>query len=347
MVNEDLDFVDVVIGSGIYQKVTAISELEAGKRYLVVYENEAEGQVMNGVNNANNYAGVKTAIIDNDQIDNTTLNATPIVLQNAGSGSWFLLEDNKFLYVNTDGNYLNSSDRSATNGTKWTISIEDDVMKINNNYLNARYLMYNSQQPRFACYKNTQKNVVLYKEIAAQTESVTVTAAGFGTYCSENALDFTGKEIKAFVGTISGTALTFNSISKVPANTGILLYKDGGATEEIPVIESATAVEANCLVGVNEQTTITADDYILSRSSDGVGFYKAGSHTTLAAHRAYIPAATAAGIKSFAISFGDTDAIGAVKAINDNADIYNLAGQRVNKLTKGIYVVNGKKVLVK
>lgn len=347
MVNEDLDFVDVVIGSGIYQKVTAISELEAGKRYLVVYENEAEGKVMNGVNNDNNYAGVKTAIIENDQIDNTTLNATPIVLQNAGSGSWFLLEDNKFLYVNTDGNYLNSSDHSTTNGTKWTISIDDDVMKINNDHQTARYLMYNSQQPRFACYKNTQKNVVLYKEIAAQTESVTVTAAGFGTYCSENALDFTDKEIKAFVGSISGTALTFNSISQVPANTGILLYKDGGATEEIPVIESATAVEANCLVGVNEQTTITADDYILSRSSDGVGFYKAGSHTTLAAHRAYIPAATAAGIKSFAISFGDTDAIGAVKAVNDNADIYNLAGQRVIKLTKGIYVVNGKKVLVK
>ena len=51
---------DVVIGSGVYQKITSLSDLEAGKRYLVVYEYEEGGslmgKVMNGVDNTNMYA---------------------------------------------------------------------------------------------------------------------------------------------------------------------------------------------------------------------------------------------------------------------------------------------------
>ena len=348
-VNEDLGFDDVIIGNGIYQKVTSISELEACKRYLVVYENEDEAKVMNGVDNTNSYAHVVTTTIEDNQIDNTTLAATPIVLQNASDGKWYLLEDNKFLYVNTDGNYLNSTDNNTTSGIQWNITMADGVMKINNDYLNARYLMYNSQQPRFACYKNTQKNVVLYKEIC-ETVSVTVSAAGYATFCCDKALNFTNSDIKAFIGTKEGSSLTFNKINKVPANTGVLLYMPGGKTEDIPVATAADNATGNCLVGVTAQTTITADDYILSRSADGVGFYKAGTHTTLAANRAYIPASTAAGIKSFAINFGDADGveeIGNGHLTIDNAQIFNLAGQRLQNVQKGVNIVNGKKVFVK
>ncbi|MBQ6434029.1 MAG: Ig-like domain-containing protein [Bacteroidaceae bacterium] len=183
----------------------------------------------------------------------------------------------------------------------------------------------------------------------AQVQTVSVSTAGFATFCSDKALDFTNTQIKAFIGTRNGTSLVFNQINKVPANTGVLLYKVDGATENVPVVAAGDDATGNCLVGVTAQTTISEDDYILSRSTDGVGFYKAGSHTTLAANRAYIPAAAAAGIKSFAINFGDADAI---MMLNDqtstlNGETYNIAGQRVSKLNKGLYIVSGKKVLVK
>ncbi len=183
------------------------------------------------------------------------------------------------------------------------------------------------------------------------SESVTVTSAGYATYCSENALDFTSTDIKAYVGTKTGDKLTFTPINQVPANTGLLLVCNGGKTEDVPVIASASAVENNCLVGVNAETTLTSDDYILNVVNSGAGFYKAGSFTTLGAHKAYIPAAVGNGVKGFTIDFDD-DATG-ISLMEDGRSqmedgaIYNVAGQRLSKTQKGINIVNGKKIAVK
>ena len=185
--------------------------------------------------------------------------------------------------------------------------------------------------------------------VGTASESVSVTNAGYATYCSENALDFTGKYIKAYVGTKNGDKLTFTPITQVPANTGLLLKAEGAATINVPVIASASAVEGNCLVGVNEETTIDSNDYILNVVNGGAGFYKAGSFTTLGAHKAYIPAAVGNGVKGFYIDLED-DATGISdlkdsKDLNDSKVIYNVAGQRLSKTQKGINIVNGKKIL--
>ena len=181
------------------------------------------------------------------------------------------------------------------------------------------------------------------------SESVSVTNAGYATYCSNRALDFTNTDIKAYVGTKNGDKLTFTPINQVPANTGLLLAYEGGKTEDVPVIASASAIAENCLVGVNEETTIDGNDYILNKINDGVGFYKAGSWTTLGAHKAYIPAAVGNGVKGFTIDFDD-DATG-ISLMEDGRSqmedgaIYNVAGQRLSKTQKGINIVNGKKIL--
>ena len=133
---------------------------------------------------------------------------------------------------------------------------------------------------------SNQVGIASASVIINRVESVTVSAVGYATYCSANALDFTGSEVKAYVGTVSNGNLTFTPVTMVPANTGLLLYKEGGATVNVPVIASADPVGENCLTGVNEAATITSDDYILNKVGENVGFYKAGSFTSLAAHRA-------------------------------------------------------------
>ena len=362
-VEKDFGFVDVVIGSGVYQKITSLSDLEAGKRYLVVYEYEEGGslmgKVMNGVDNTNMYAHITTTSISDNKIDNTTLAATPIVLQDAGEGSWFLVENDKCLYVNADGNYLQSTDNPSASGTEWTISYVEDVLKINNNYLPNRYIMYNKQSPRFACYTNTQQNVTLYKELSTDVleyESVSVGDLKYSTYASDNALDFTGSSIKAFYPTVDGTTLIFHEITKVPAGTGVLLYSANGAvTEDILVCTGETdAVEDNVFVRGND-ASVTYNDatqeyiYVLSKpKGDNLGFYKA-KNNMVARNRAYIQAsAELSGAKSFTINLED-DPTGIVN-LNDNVNanegaIYNLAGQRLSKMQKGINIINGKKVL--
>lgn len=186
-----------------------------------------------------------------------------------------------------------------------------------------------------------------------KVEPVTVTAAGYATYASDNNLDFTNSTIKAYTATVSGSTLTFTKINKVPAGTGVLLYADGAATENIPFFNGAADdVTGNAFVrGTGAAVTYDAASsqyyYVLANVSDVVGFYQANNNT-IATNRAYINAGGSL-VKGFAIDLED-DATG-INAIDngelsiDNAAIYNLAGQRISKMQKGINIINGRKVL--
>lgn len=197
----------------------------------------------------------------------------------------------------------------------------------------------------FSCYSGTTGVLTsIYKKAY---ETVSVSAAGYATYCSENDLDMKGLDIKAYKGEVSGKKLTFTRIYQVPKNTGVLLVSEGAAEVKAPVLGSADAVES-ILTGVNEETIIDENDYILNAVDGGYGFVKAGSYTTLGAHKAYISASDVAGVKSFAIDLdGDETAIQLIKAVGGDAAIYNLAGQRVSRAQKGIFIQNGKKFIVK
>ena len=124
--------------------------------------------------------------------------------------------------------------------------------------------------------------------------SVTVTSANYATYVSDFDLDFTGKGIKAYIAKADGTTgVTFTRVNKVPANTGVLLYKDGGTTEEIPVLTGAAEdVTGNVFKpGTGAAVASVEEDhlhnYILNNVNKVVGFYKANGQT-VGTNRAYI-----------------------------------------------------------
>lgn len=208
-------------------------------------------------------------------------------------------------------------------------------------------------------YNDTYELFPRYAEDIVYLESsepVSISSVGYSTYASDHALDFTAVDaIKVFYATVSGNTLTFHKITKVPAETGVLLVSAaGGAVAEthVPYVETGTATDAvtdNAFVrGTDTSVTWAENDqkYVLFNGEDGIGFYKANNNP-IAKNRAYIQVPTGTNVKSFAINLDDTDAIKAIAGESENAVIYNLAGQRVNKAQKGIYIVNGKKVLVK
>ena len=103
-------------------------------------------------------------------------------------------------------------------------------------------------------------------------------------------------------------------------------------------------------VGLFAPTTLTAESndnaYIVSNNK----LYHVASDINMAAYRGYFTVdSKGAEVKNFVLSFDDdATAINAVKvALDDNAEIYNLAGQKMSKLQKGVNIVNGKKILVK
>ena len=196
-----------------------------------------------------------------------------------------------------------------------------------------------------------------------ETESVTVSDAGYATYASDNDLDFTDSNIKAYIAKAKndGSGVTFERKYKIPAGTGVLLYKDGGATEAIPVFdpekEDADETDGNKFVRGTGGTVATDDginyNYILNNGVNGIGFYRA-NNKKVAVNRAYIcipkDEIAAADAKDFFSMPGfDDDPTGindlADKTGNERNEIYNLAGQRINKLQKGINIINGKKIM--
>jgi hypothetical protein len=150
-------------------------------------------------------------------------------------------------------------------------------------------------------------------------------------------------EVKAYI--VSGTSdesATLTEIADVPANEPVLLNATAG-TYTLTVVDQATAdVSANKLQ-VSDATTGNGV-YVLAKKGE-VGFYQwAGGQ--LGAGRVYLPAE--AGVREFMeFSFGDATAIERVDAANGAKVAYDLSGRRVQKPVRGLYILNGKVVVIK
>lgn len=198
-------------------------------------------------------------------------------------------------------------------------------------------------------------NWTLTRYISSSTvESVTVTAAGYATYVSSLPLDYTSTDIKAYTAKVAAGKVVLTQINKVPANTPVVLYKEGGATEGIPVAASTDTPAASDLVAGTGAAVATADgethtNYILNNGGNGIGFYLANDKI-VAANRAYlhVPNTEKAATARLTIVFDDqTTGIADLKAAAKGDAIYNLNGQRIEKATKGIYIIGGKKMMKK
>ncbi len=189
-------------------------------------------------------------------------------------------------------------------------------------------------------------------EMTTVAEAVKVSSVGYGTWASDNKLDFTGTSISAYKATVDDTEVNFTKVNVVPADEGVLLYAAGGASIEVPVTTTdADVFTVNKLVrGTGASLTYGdgAKYYILSNEDAGVGFYRANGNV-VAKTKAYLDL-TGTNAKSFVLPGGETDGIRSIDNSElriENSDYYNLAGQRVGKDYKGIVIVNGKKMLNK
>ena len=178
----------------------------------------------------------------------------------------------------------------------------------------------------------------------------------YASFVATKKLDFSAAEgITAYIATglnSGGTAVEMTPVNVVPAGTPIIVKTDTkGNTVNVPVTtDDADDVSGNNLIAgdgkaYNDASFDGYDIYYLASDQ----FHKANAGT-LQLGKAYLKVATT-GAPSLTLSFGSdygTTAIESVeKAVKADGVYYNLSGQRVAQPTKGLYIVNGKKVLIK
>ena len=196
---------------------------------------------------------------------------------------------------------------------------------------------------------------------STQKGSLSISSVGVGTFFTDKAFvmptGVTGSVIDAATKGVANELTYYNAGDVVPASTGIIVRGAEGTYEFDYSTEAGTAPTTNLLRGSVDAETTTGGDvfYKLSLNSAGdagsLGFYwvnDGGAAFINAAGKAYLALTNeqAAGIRSFVIGNPAT-AITSVTTTASDGAYFDLQGRRATGKLSGIYVQNGKKVLVK
>ena len=349
----------ITLDGNFFVKVTSTADITDGA-YLIVYEDgsvafDGSLETLDAVSNT-----ISVTIINN-AIAATNDNKASAFIISVTDGT-IQSNSGKYIGQTSDSNGLGSSDESNYTNS---FEINDGNATI---VSGGTYLRYNSasNQTRFRYYKSSsytnQKAIQLYKLVDMTT--LTVSESGYATYYnSQHAYTIptglTGYAVTAADGgKLTTTEYTAGTV--VPAGEALVLKGTEGSYNLVFTTTDTTPNTGNLLKGNDEAATTTGGDkyYMLSYDNTGanVGFYYGsddGAAFENGAHKAYLALtdAQAAGVKGFRLEFDATGITGITegteKTESTEGAIYNLAGQRVNSLQKGINIVNGKKVLVK
>ena len=239
---------------------------------------------------------------------------------------------------------------------------------------------FQDAHPDLKIYVNTDQ-AALYAtaggwsvHVGHYVETVNIGATGYTSYYLENE-NFeipTGCTAYIITGiTPSGSATTpdqavvkaFGAGKIIPKQTGFVLQGTPNSTVEYKAAVTGTeeSVTGNLLVGTAVEREFSSTGkryYVLANGDEGIGFYKQGSRggssIKLKAHRAGLCLATSvAPAKGFIVDFDaarlqtETTDIHKVSPEVKKADdmVYDLQGRRVTNPTRGIYIINGKKVI--
>ena len=192
-------------------------------------------------------------------------------------------------------------------------------------------------------------------------------ANGIATYSNSCDLNFTSVSgLKAYIGSGYNPAtgdLTMTRVYEVPAGEGLIL-KGAADSYEVPY-EETSAYYANLLVGVPTTTTVNPTDgdytnFILANDElKVIGFYPLASAGEIGPNKAYLQLPTSilppASARQFRMVFEDEEegTTGISASLNNKGQmmndkpIFDLQGRRVVKPTRGLYIKDGKKIMVK
>lgn len=367
----------IVAAPTYYKKITSTDELAAGGTYLIVCEDEncaigsisdKKGQPTPITYTANNEKGIN--------IISDIAQAAEYLLEKNSDGSFSLKNGTNYLKTNKAD--LSNVATVTEDAAKWTVSFNNGNVELVCKASDTRQIIYRAgTYNSFKNYATSSATTDEYKKVQLYQKvtdlAISTLTNGYATFVTDvpyvmpkGACGY-AVTVAPHVGVITKTE-AYTEGSQVPAQTALLI---GGApgTDYYPAVlkEDVTATYSgeNYMEGrrtaegySNSQKGVAVYYYKLALNSaskpgfyygaaDGAAFQLTKPTTAyLAVPQSITP------VNGYLIDFdGEETGISTIAPTNGNADgaIYNLNGirmtQTLRNLPKGVYIVNGKKVI--
>ena len=198
----------------------------------------------------------------------------------------------------------------------------------------------------------TEEGSVVTGVATKTAEAVTIGEKGWATTVTNSALNFSGAEVEAYTAKVVDSKVELTKVDDVQAETGLVL-KGAEGTYYIPVIESSETEKGELKHSSIYSYDITDDElgnytfYGLTVNSENKAQFVKLNKGTIPAQKAFLKVANTTAREMSVFFADDTTGINVIAAENGAEGIFNLNGQKVQKAQKGLYIVNGKKVMVK
>ena len=191
-----------------------------------------------------------------------------------------------------------------------------------------------------------------------QMVTVTISSVGVSTYSNKTAVDFsqTGSDLIVYAANLNAeeTAVTLTPIAskQIPANTAVILVGEAGKIYEGVFTDEAEAVSSNMQAAPFNITVGTDDQFLGLGVKDGQPiFAKMKAGATIKARTGYFqylrPATTES--RAIRILFEETTGISTVNSeeVKAKSEVHDLLGRKVSQPGPGLYIQNGRKIIIK
>ncbi len=361
-------------GTEVFDLVTDASTLSAGDEFVIVSSyTDASGLTkyfaLGDVQNNNNRAAVEIELeADGTVMPHTT--AQRITLEGE-AGAWNLYVVGDATAENKPTGYLYASSNSSNQlrteaavddkgNADATITITDGIATIKFQREGGRNdLRFNNSSTIFACYadNNNQQQVQIFRK-RLEYMNVNISEAGYATlYYSDKNLQVPAG-VKAYTVKVAGNAAVVSKeYNVIPAGSAVILQGTPGDHEFAIKIKGDEVDADNMLMGTDEEamTVAPADGSykfykLADGKSHGLGFYfdaEGGAAFMNGAHKAYLAVEASKAVEAY--GFNPTGIRSVIANLPEGSEVYTISGVRVDStnLPAGLYIVNGKKIVVK
>lgn len=247
------------------------------------------------------------------------------------------------LWAITAGKTLGLMSRVGNGSVTYTGSFPEGSYFVGDNYASSTNVLSYSQY-----------GVVKELSVYIPLVTVSVSDAGYATYATKYNVEVPeNNDVKVMTVKVNaeGTAITLNEVEAgtvIPANTGILVKAPAGNCDFVVTSAEGTALANNDLIAAT--TDVPSDGakfFALTKLGEKVGFALVANGVVIPAGKAYLEVTKGTAAAKFFGLDGEATGINSVKTAKADGAYYTLEGVKTTKPVKGLYIHNGKKIVVK